>query len=35
MTYHNPFSQVASIRDVCPTVMTASELSSLDIPEVK
>lgn len=35
MTYHNPFSLAASIRDVCPSVMTASELSSLDIPEVK
>ena len=35
MTYHNPFSPAASIRDVCPTVITASELSSLDIPEVK
>ena len=35
MTYHNPFSLAASLRDVCPSVMTASELSSLDIPEVK
>lgn len=35
MTYHNPFSPAARIRDVCPSVITASELSSLDIPEVK
>ena len=34
MTYHDPFSVAASMRDVCPTVMTATELSSLDIPKV-
>lgn len=34
MTYHEPFGTAASQRDVCPSVMTASELMSLDIPEV-
>ena len=35
MTYHEPFGTVASLRDVCPSVMTAAELMSLEIPEVK
>ena len=35
MTYHEPFGTVASLRDVCPTVMTAAELMSLEIREVK
>jgi len=35
MTYHEPFGTAASLRDVCPSVMTAAELMSLEIPEVK
>jgi len=35
MTYREPFGTVASLRDVCPSVMTAAELMSLEIPEVK
>ena len=35
MTYHDPFGTAASLRDVCPSVLTASELMSLEIPEVK
>ena len=35
MTYHEPFATAASLRDVCPSVMTASELMTLEIPEVK
>ena len=35
MTYHDPFGTAASLRDVCPSVMTASELMTIEIPEVK
>ena len=35
MTYYNPFGTAANLRDVCPSVMTASELMTLEIPEVK
>lgn len=35
MTFHDPFRTAASLRDVCPSVITASELMSLEIPEVK
>ena len=35
MTYREPFGTVASLRDVCPSVMTAAELMSLEIQEVK
>ena len=35
MAYDDPFGTTASLRDVCPSVMTASELMSLEIPEVK
>ena len=32
MTYHEPFGTAASLSDVCPSVMTAAELMSLEIP---
>lgn len=35
MNYHDPFTTAAYLRGVCPTVMTAKELMSLPIPEVK
>ena len=35
MTYHDPLGTAARLRDVYPSVMTASELMTLEIPEVK